>query len=275
MDFKGSSKTVVDFQEKRVKMNQIVSPEYLEEYQKRITEIIFIRQEAGVLHNSFEWGYQVYECLKHNNMDEVSDLIQSRGVWHHGVLAEDDVRSSKNLAICLYAFIVQFAIQEQIMDNEMAYSMSDACIQLLENAGSKEEVERCIYASLFTLANIMQSHRKKDDHYLVKQAKDYIYKHFHDEILVSDIAEALNVNASYLERVFKKAQGTTLKRHILKEKVYRAQNLLKYSDFSIAEISRYLCFSSQSHFTKVFRSIIGITPSFYRNQNSEMYKYYI
>ncbi|WP_442862488.1 helix-turn-helix domain-containing protein [Bacillus sp. USDA818B3_A] len=43
-----------------------------------------------------------------------------------------------------------------------------------------------------------------------------------------------------------------------------AKDLLAFSDKSISEISNYLCFSSQSHFQKVFKDYYAITPQAYR-----------
>ncbi|MBP3325216.1 MAG: helix-turn-helix domain-containing protein [Coprococcus sp.] len=45
-----------------------------------------------------------------------------------------------------------------------------------------------------------------------------------------------------------------------------AENLLKYSDFSAIDISNDLCFSSHSHFIKVFKEHTGYTPKEYRNR---------
>ena len=51
---------------------------------------------------------------------------------------------------------------------------------------------------------------------------------------------------------------------ITQSKLREAQSLLKYSDMTIAEISNYLCFSSQSYFQNVFKNECGITPAKYR-----------
>ena len=45
-----------------------------------------------------------------------------------------------------------------------------------------------------------------------------------------------------------------------------AQNMLKFSDYTYAEISAILAFSSQSHFIRVFRKQTGYTPKEYRNK---------
>ena len=50
-------------------------------------------------------------------------------------------------------------------------------------------------------------------------------------------------------------------------KLEEAKSLLMYSQQSITEISNYLCFSSQSYFTSVFRKKYGLTPKEYRLQH--------
>ena len=45
-----------------------------------------------------------------------------------------------------------------------------------------------------------------------------------------------------------------------------AQNMLRYSEYSYAEISTILAYSSQSHFTKVFRGETGYTSKEYRQK---------
>ena len=53
---------------------------------------------------------------------------------------------------------------------------------------------------------------------------------------------------------------------ILKEKTEEAKRLLRYSDKPVTAIGSYLGFSSPSHFSRVFRSYVRITPSEYRQQ---------
>ena len=90
---------------------------------------------------------------------------------------------------------------------------------------------------------------------MIGEVKDYIFRHFHDTIQITDIAKHLNVNPDYLSHLFKKQENITIKRYILKEKIRRSRNLLQYSDYSIQEISFYLGFSSQSHFCNLDRIV--------------------
>ena len=49
--------------------------------------------------------------------------------------------------------------------------------------------------------------------------------------------------------------------------IEEAKRLLIYTDKSLIDISNFLWFSSQSHFQRVFKKTVGITPLSYRNRN--------
>ena len=60
--------------------------------------------------------------------------------------------------------------------------------------------------------------------------------------------------------------GETLTDFILKEKTEEAKRLLRYTDKTATMIGSYLGFSSQSHFSRVFRKYTGQTPAEYRKK---------
>ena len=64
----------------------------------------------------------------------------------------------------------------------------------------------------------------------------------------------------YLSRKFKEETGESLTDFILYEKTEEAKRLLRYSDKPITAISSYLGFSSPSHFSRVFKARVCITP---------------
>ena len=65
---------------------------------------------------------------------------------------------------------------------------------------------------------------------------------------------------------FFRTGGVYARPSILKEKTEEAKRLLRYSDKPVTAIGSYLGFSSPSHFSRVFRSYVRMTPSEYRQQ---------
>ncbi len=78
--------------------------------------------------------------------------------------------------------------------------------------------------------------------------------------------EGLLLSRPYLSRKFKEETGESLTDFILKEKTEEAKRLLRYSDKPLTAIGSYLGFSSASHFSRVFKTYVGSTPSEYRDK---------
>jgi transcriptional regulator GlxA family with amidase domain len=69
----------------------------------------------------------------------------------------------------------------------------------------------------------------------------------------------------HFARGFKQSTGETPHQHVLRRRIERAKEFLRDSRFSVIEASARTGFVDQSHFSKVFRRIVGIAPSEFRN----------
>jgi AraC-like DNA-binding protein len=79
-----------------------------------------------------------------------------------------------------------------------------------------------------------------------------------------EIVSKKHLSRPYLSRKFIEETGESLTNFILKEKTEEAKRLLRYSDKTLTAISNYLGFSSQSHFSRVFKKFTGSAPGEYR-----------
>lgn len=99
---------------------------------------------------------------------------------------------------------------------------------------------------------------------MVKEAADYIAKHYSEDITLTEVAENIHLNPSYLSSLFKQVTGSSFKEYLNKVRVEEAKSLLEHTDYSILEIAVACGYSDQSYFTKVFKKTTGITPKQYR-----------
>ena len=95
---------------------------------------------------------------------------------------------------------------------------------------------------------------------------DYVYYHLHENISGDILADITGLNRSYLPSLFHKETGITISDYIMSKKMEAAENMLKYSDYSLTEISEFLNFSSYSYLAKLFKEKNGLTPKAYRNR---------
>lgn len=228
------------------------------------------QEKEGVgLHNPYEQEQREQEAIRHGDIVALNRSISETYEGQIGRLAKDPLRHHKNVAIGNITLASRTAVEAGV-SVEKSFTMADNFIQQIEEIDNVVEVEafkreaQRLYAS--AVAEEQKTEQTGYKNPLVGEVKDYIFRHFHDTIQITDIAKHLNVNPDYLSHLFKKQENITIKRYILKEKIRRSRNLLQYSDYSIQEISFYLGFSSQSHFCKVFQEMTGETPGRYRKQ---------
>lgn len=107
--------------------------------------------------------------------------------------------------------------------------------------------------------------------YNAKKAYSIINTRFTEQISTNSIAVELHCNSDYLGRVFKKAYGLTIISYIKDIRIRYSQQLLLQNENNINEISNLCGFQSVSYFRKTFSSIVGCTPSQFRNSISKIH----
>jgi AraC family transcriptional regulator len=93
---------------------------------------------------------------------------------------------------------------------------------------------------------------------------DYIEDHLSQDVSLASLAQRVEMSADSLARRFKQAMGMPPHRHVMIRRLERAKDLLRESELSLAEIAYVVGFSSQSHFTTVFRQHTGVTPRIFK-----------
>lgn len=93
----------------------------------------------------------------------------------------------------------------------------------------------------------------------------YIHNNIEKDIRRSEIAEAVFLNQDYMSRLFKKEVGTSLKEYIMLCKMKEAQTLLKNTNLPISMIAAKVGYTNFSHFSQVYKKMLGISPAEDRN----------
>jgi AraC family transcriptional regulator len=98
----------------------------------------------------------------------------------------------------------------------------------------------------------------------LRRVVDFIEANLQHNVSLSDLANLVGIVPDVLARKMKASVGVSPYRYLLERRIRRAEDLLRSSDMSIAEIALEVGFSSQSHFTAQFRKLSNLTPGAYR-----------
>jgi AraC family transcriptional regulator len=98
----------------------------------------------------------------------------------------------------------------------------------------------------------------------LKTATEIIHDKFSEGLTLDEIAESAGVHPVYLSRVFRRHYRCTIGDYIRRLRVeYASQQILK-TKASLLEIAMNAGFSDQSHFSRIFKRQMGLTPTGYR-----------
>lgn len=94
---------------------------------------------------------------------------------------------------------------------------------------------------------------------------DYIHANLGDKIELDTLAGVVGLNVYHFARAFKQSTGESPYQYVLRSRIDRAKEFLRQSGLPVIEASARTGFVDQSHFSKVFRRMVGVAPSEYRN----------
>jgi AraC-like DNA-binding protein/ligand-binding sensor protein len=103
---------------------------------------------------------------------------------------------------------------------------------------------------------------------LVRRARAYILANQGDPIDLAKVAQAMHVSTFYFCKLFKKGTGVTFTEYLGRVRVEKARNLLLNPYLRISEIAYDVGFQSLTHFNRIFRQVVGQSPSAYRESKS-------
>lgn len=114
------------------------------------------------------------------------------------------------------------------------------------------------------LSNKMQKKTLSSENPIVTQAIHYIEAHYTEPISLSEVANAVSLNPTYLSFVFKRDSGRNFLEYLQSLRLEEAKRLLKTTNRAIKDISQAVGFMDYRHFCKLFKKETDYRPIDYR-----------
>jgi YesN/AraC family two-component response regulator len=92
----------------------------------------------------------------------------------------------------------------------------------------------------------------------------YIQDNFNKNITIDEVANSFHFSPNYFTKIWRKYTGTSFHTYLNEYRINRSTFLLKDTDLLVSEIGYETGFQSTKTFNRVFKSIIGVSPSEYR-----------
>lgn len=144
--------------------------------------------------------------------------------------------------------------------NEFSSSIS----MLLERMSCNSEGNRDNFMLQPQVPSEARPYKSKSNTLSTIHAVNYVQQNLSNKISVECVAKLCGMSKSHFSRTFKKEHGTTFQEFLIQQRMNKAVELLKNSDFLVTQVALAVGYCELSNFTSAFQRLIGIRPSSFR-----------
>lgn len=237
----------------------------------RALDIAVDAKENESPQSSYDFERNLYRLIELGDTNRLRMFLEKTHDFpSEGKMARTPLRHAKNITIGITEKAGLLGAIPAGVDVERVYQLMNLYILECEQMQTIDEVRRLQYIMLMDFCQRAGAARlPKGISAEIRQCMNYIQSHTNGPLAIADVAAQVHRSSSYLMRRFKTETGIKVGDYITKCKLEEACDLLVYGERSLAEISAYLGYSSQSYFQNVFKKQYGITPMQYRKQSQK------
>lgn len=114
-------------------------------------------------------------------------------------------------------------------------------------------------------ANRLNGREPRQERDVVDEVIRYINENLDQEIHRQDLADHVYLNPDYLNRLFKKQTGKTLKEFVIGHKMDEARKMLQVTRLPVSIIAAKVGYDNFSHFSYAYKKVTGCSPLESRN----------
>ena len=127
-----------------------------------------------------------------------------------------------------------------------------------------EELRRWYLNKIRVATENVVADKEKTSQTIVEQARDYIEKHFAQDITLNSISREMHVSPYYFSKLYKATTGQNFIEYLTRLRMESAKTKLVNTNQSVKEICLSIGYSDPNYFSRSFKKYAGLSPSEYR-----------
>lgn len=196
-------------------------------------------------------------------------LLKGKKCSTHWMAANEFRKLFPDIELVDYKVVTE---EQGIYSSGGAFSYLNLILHLIEKYAGRDmaifvskifaiEIERRTQTP-FTIFQGQKDHEDEE----VKQAQEFIEKHFNDKLTVDQLAKMFYIGRRTFERRFKKATTNTVIEYIQRVKIEAAKKMLESSRENVNEVMYNVGYSDSKAFRNIFKKVVGYSPLEYKRK---------
>lgn len=151
---------------------------------------------------------------------------------------------------------------EAYMDGQNELQYLD-CTLFLKELEDVTDLKKWAQRKFFYVLHAIQTHQERSTSTIVKQALDYMERHFQLEISLEDVANYVGVTPQHFSKIFKQETGRNYVDWLTELRMELAKQYLTDGKRTIKEVCYLVGYKDPNYFSRIFKKVQGVTPSEY------------
>lgn len=247
---------------------EFVQAEYTKPYDSASTAPALAMIEKPILsmqmmEERIELENRLLEAIHHGNEALALQVLQNFG----GITVP--YRDEQNIALSiqyrLVALNATFRKEVEQVDVHPLFvnQLSNRMQFRIQDITTAQESQKLVIDMIGSYCDLVKKYSIANYSPVIKNVIRYARTHLNEDLSLRALAERNRINRTYLSSLFRHETGTTLTEYINRMRVEYAAQLLSSRKLSITAVSQELGFTDVSYFIRIFKNILGQTPSQY------------
>ena len=123
------------------------------------------------------------------------------------------------------------------------------------------------------LLMLLSEHKSvnREQQELIVKVGDFICRNVAEHYTISELSEMFKLNQTTLKDQFKQNFGCPVYSYVKNRKMFRAAELMSYTDMRIIDISEEVGYCNASKFSSAFREVMGVNPKYYQTEHKKFH----
>ncbi|MEL7564529.1 MAG: helix-turn-helix domain-containing protein [Dehalobacterium sp.] len=193
------------------------------------------------------------------------------------ITIEELLRETTNKSV--NPFLVKIRFIDSLIDiinNSNPFEVGDLTL-IINNIGEQVfksdtifELRDQLRKAIQEITKVISLSRKNRNRQIFESAVNYIHHNYQKNITLEDVSKHVHISPYYFSHGFKDFTGMGFVEYLKKVRIEEAKKLLLSTNLSIRTICKRVGYGDPNYFGRVFKSVMGVTPStFYVNRSAE------